>query len=174
MAMIFMRSINVRACVRACVSFPFRCVSRIERCRLSIRQVLRGRPRRRQPFPNAECDCRTCVDSDLEVRLPGRTSRPLRSAQREGRASSLLRYSWKLRAREKDERAGRTDVMIKFNFEPREDAESTFSQSLLLLSLADVSESCEVYSFLFGWTLLVIFPKFAKLSFFSHISSFFR
>jgi len=112
--MIFIRSINLRACVRACVRAGMHISMRAFRSRFDASRAsrdvdsryckyyTRGQPRKHWPFPNAECNCRTCVDSDLEVRLPGRTTRPLRSAQREGRVSCLLRYILENCACEKD------------------------------------------------------------------------
>jgi len=136
--MISICSINVRTCIHTCVHAYRACVrafrSRFDASR-ALRDVdsrygkyyIRGRPRKRRPFPNADCDCRTCVDSDLEVRLPGRTSRPLSSLLRE--KIVLLPFSDILEscACEKDERTALGRV-IKFNFESREDAESTFSR----------------------------------------------
>lgn len=75
------RSINVNGRARTFVSSPFRCVSRIEMSTLDTASITYGQPRERRSFPNAECERRTCVDSDLEVRLPGRTGRPLRSGR---------------------------------------------------------------------------------------------
>lgn len=118
----------MHAYVRACIPSVRAFRSRFDASR-ALRDVdsrygkyyIRGRPRKRRSFPNADCDYRTCVDSDLEVRLPGRTSRPLRSL--------LLLFSDILEscACEKDERTALGRV-IKFNFESREDAESTLSR----------------------------------------------
>lgn len=86
-----------------------------------------GQARERWSFRNAECGCRTCVDSNLEVRLPGRTSRPLMSARTEiGRRGSLL-FSDILESYWRGPVVDRR--VIKFNFELRKDAESTFSRN---------------------------------------------
>jgi len=99
----------MRACMRACghayqhacVSFPFRCVSCIERCRLSILQVLYTRTATKAL---AVSECRMQLPHVCRLRSRSSVTRkdnsPFEICSKRG--SCLLSspiYSWKLRVR---------------------------------------------------------------------------
>lgn len=157
--------------MRACVSFPFRCVSCIEISTLDTASIIYADSHEKESrsFPNAECDCRTCIDSDLEVRLPGRISRPLRELplrekerEREDRVPSLRQYSWKLCAR-----ASLDWRVIKFRLTLfRKDAESTFSRKFTPFARGHIQE---VAKFIF--VPLKCYERNASLIFLAFASS---
>lgn len=85
---IYLWSINARYARLVPVSIR---LARVEMSTSDTAGITHGQPRKRRPFLNAECYRRTCVDSDLEVRLPERTRSPFEVRMRV--VSPLLSYS---------------------------------------------------------------------------------
>lgn len=170
--MILIYFINARTCVHF-VPVSMRLVHRDVEIIFLIRRVLytRTATKESRSFPNAECDCRTCIDSDL-VRLPGRISRPLKGLPlRERERIVSLPFADILESCAREERAVSLNWrVIKFNLF-RKDVEYQLPRVSSLPSLADISRSCEVYfcsvKTLYERKASLIFLAFAKLSFFT-------